>query len=299
MTYNTFVERKAQVTVTVTRNSATGPQQSTYVYTQNRMRIGVRLGGAQMGNACVEIFGVPLADMNNIAKLWLMPNVVQNSDTLSIDVWDGNVYIPFFSGVITWSAVNGGSMPLVSMTIEANSAMAAANMTASPYANPGPVALQDALSSIITPAGFVLDYSQLAGMPQYICQDIRLTGTPEGQVADLLSHYPDLRFHYNLQRLRVYQATAPYDGNVVIVDAASGLMKLPIYSTTGVQFDTIFNPLLTLGTACQFNTDFTYLNNAQWAISVLSHAIEPNVPGGQWTSSAACIFWNAGNSDST
>lgn len=294
MSFNPFVERKARVTVTVTRTDTTGAATpETYTFLQHRMRINVRQGGNQFGNAKVEIFGVPLDTMNNIARLWLEPLTPQNTDTIAIDIWNGNDYLPFFNGVIAWSAVNGASMPAVSLIIEANAAMALMNETASPYANAGPVKLEDALTSIIAPAGFTLDYSTLDTMPHYQLVDVREPGSPMEQVAGLMRQFPDLTWFVNLQRLVVRLANAPYSADAIDISPDNGLMRLPTYSTSGLQFDTLFNSQLRPGVACKVTTVFDFVNRTLWVAAVLSHTIEPNLPGGQWTTSVACNSFGA------
>lgn len=297
MSFNTFVERKARVTVTVTRTDASGAQTpETYTFVQHRMRINVRQGGNQFGNAKIEIFGVPPDTMNNIARLWLQSMTPQNTDTVAIDVWDGFDYVPFFQGVIAWSAVNGAGMPAVSLIIEANAAMALMNATASPYANAGPVSLQSVLTTLAALQDFSVDYSDTA--PQYQCTDIRLTGSPMEQIAGLMSHFPDLTWFVNLQRLVVRQAGAPYSADAISIAADNGLMRLPVYSQSGLQFDTLFNPQLRPGVACNVTTVFDFVNRTTWVAAVLSHMIEPNVPGGQWTTScAANAFGPRGNNN--
>ena len=296
MTFNTFTERKARVTVTVTRADSSGAQTpQTYTFVQHRMRINVRQGGNQFGNARVEIYGVPPDTMNNIARLWLEVLTPQNSDTVAIDIWNGQDYVPFFSGVVSWSSVNGGGMPAVSLVIEANAAMALMNATASPYSNAGPVALQDALTAIASPQGFSLDYSKTA--PQHQLTDVRVTGSPMEQIAALMNHYTDLTWFVNLQRLVVRAASAPFTDVPVRIAADNGMNRLPVYSSSGVQLDTLFNPLLRPGVACDIETQqFDFVNRTIWVAAVLSHQIEPNLPGGRWTTSLACnAFGTKGN----
>ena len=91
MSFNPFIERKARVTVSVVRNDSTGnPTTQVYTFVQHRMRINVRQGGNQFGNAKIEIFGAPLDAMNNIARLWLETLTPQNTDTVAIDIWNGH-----------------------------------------------------------------------------------------------------------------------------------------------------------------------------------------------------------------
>jgi len=296
MTFNPFaVEKKARVTVTVTRTDASGEATpDVYTFLQHRMKIQVRQGGNQFGNAKIEIFGVPPDTMNNIARLWLESLTPQNTDTVAIDIWNGMDYVPFFQGVISWSSVNGAGIPAVSLIIEANAAMALMNATASPYANAGPVNLKDALTTIAATQDFAVDYSTSA--PQYLLTDVRVTGSPMQQIAGLMSHFNDLTWFVNLQRLVVRQANAPYSSDAVPINVSTGMMRMPVYSSSGLQFDTLFNPLLRPGAACDVTTIFDFVNRTLWVAAVLAHTIEPNVPGGQWTTSvAANAFGPKGN----
>lgn len=286
MTYNPLVARRARVVVKVTRPNAKGePTEYPYTFTDHRMRIAVRQGGNQFGNAKVEIFGVPLATMNQIARLWLETLTPQNTDKLSIDVWDGKAFIPFFEGVITWSAVDATTMPAVKLDIEANAAMALMNMSASPYANSGPVLLSDALTSIAGAGNFSIDYS--AAAPQYQLTDVRVAGSPMEQIGHLMRYFPDLTWFVNLQRIVVRQANAPYSTDAIRIAADTGLQGFPKYSTSGLQFNTVFNPRLRPGVALDVVTPFDFVNRTLWVSAVLAHQLDVNVPKGQWTTAVA------------
>jgi hypothetical protein len=295
MAFNPYQTRAARVTVIVSRPDATGAaQSSTYTFQDHRMRIQVRQGGNQFGNAKVEVFGVPLASMNNIARLWLESLTPQNTDTLDIGIWDGNDFVPFFSGVITWSAVDASGMPQVKLVIESNSSMALMNQTASPYANAGPVLLQDALTPIAAMGDFSVDYSAQA--PQYQMTDVRVTGSPMEHISGLMRHFPDLTWFVNLQRIVVRAGGAPYSADSIRIAADTGMMSYPVYSSSGLQFATLFNPRLRPGVALDVNTQFDFVNRTLWVASVLAHSLDVNVPGGQWTTSvAANSYGSKGN----
>lgn len=295
MALKTFVPRRARITVNVTRPNAQGVQTPlAFTFSDHRMRIALRQGGNQFGNAKVEVFGVPLAAMNQIARLWLEALTPQNSDTLAISIWDGKDFVPFFQGVITWSAVDASGMPAVKLVIEANAAMALMNLSASPYANAGPVELADALATIAEAADFAVDYSNTAS--RYQLTDVRVTGSPMEQIAGLMRYFPDLTWFVNLQRLVVRQANAPFSADPIRIATDTGLMAPPVYSTSGLQFNTLFNPRLRPGVALDVQSLFDFVNRTQWVAAVLSHQIDVNVPGGQWaTSVAANSFGPKGN----
>lgn len=291
MAFNPYTPRRARVTVTVTRGNA--PQ--TYVWIEQRMRISVRNGGRQFGNAKLEIFGLKLDTMNQIARLWLEALSPQASDTVLIETLDPNGnFTPFFQGIITWSAVDASAMPQVKLVIEANSSFALMNAPASPYANAGPVLIKDVLTTLTAEAGFALDYADT--LPQIQASDVRLVGSPMDQINALMRGYPDLTFFTNLQRLVVRKAMAPINADAIRIAPDTGLQSNPVYATSGLTFMTLFNPELRPGAALDIHSIFDFVNRTLWVAAVLAHELEPNVPGGRWhTSVAANSFGPNGN----
>jgi hypothetical protein len=167
-------------------------------------------------------------------------------------------------------------------------------MAVSPYANPGPVALQDVLTSVITPAGFSLDYSSAAINP--LMNDVRLTGSPLEQITQAIGHYPQLRFAFQLQRLAVTAVGQPFTADPILISPRNGMMGGPAFSSSSLQLATIFNPRIRQGVAIEVETEFTYVNQTAWLAAVVVHQLEPNVPGGAFTTSIACSAWGtAGN----
>lgn len=287
--------RRAKVIVTVMRPDAQGTVvPTTYTFEQHRMRIQVRQGGKQFGNTHVQVFGVPLDTMNQIARLWLEALTPQNTDTLAIDVWDGEGFVPFFSGVITWSAVNAAGMPQVFLDIEANAAMEGMNTTASPYANAGPVTLKDTLLAIAGTAKLSVDYDASAPEIQLVQQ--RVTGTPIEQITQIMNQFPNLTWFINLQRLTVRAALAPLAATPIRVAADTGMIGYPVYSTSGIQVSTLFDPRIRPGLGLDIETEFDFVNRTTWVASVLAHSLDVNYPGGQWmTQIAANSFGPKGN----
>lgn len=300
MPFNPYTLRSARVTVQVTRPDANGAATAqTYRFQEHRMRIGVRQAGAQFGNAKIEIFGVPLQTMNQIARLWLEVLTPVGTDTVQIDVWDGQDYVPFFQGVIMWSAVNASRMPHVSLDIEANSGSALSLVPSSPYAvGATPVSLRAALTTIAAQGGFSVQYPDT--VTQYQLTQARVTGAPLDQIGQLLDMYPNLAWYTSLQQVVVHDARTPIGNNTIPIAADTGLMGYPDYSTSGLTFSTLFNPQITPSTGLDVQTEFDYVNRTVWVAGVISHTLEPNVPGGQWTTQvAAAPFGAKGNGTST
>lgn len=285
---NPLQERRAKVTVKVVRPSANaeeGERELTYEFEQHRMSIQVGQGGNQFGNAKVAIYGVPLDAMNKIARLWLEVLSPSNTDTLTVDVWDGSNFVPFFAGVITWSAINAGAAPQVALEIEANSAMIAMNTVASPYAQDEPVALQNALQQILDTTGLVVDFAD--SVPALEIQRAHVVGTPMDQAAALMNYFPELTWYINLQRFLVRPVNGPLGSDPVPINKTNGMIGYPTYSTSGVQLATIFNPRIRPGLALDIQTMFDFVNRTKWVAAVLQHNIEPNMPGGQWMTAIA------------
>lgn len=282
---NPLVERKARVTVKVVRPGTDGERELEYAFIEHRMSIQVSQGGNQFGNAKVSIFGVNLESMNKIARLWLEVLSPSNTDTLTIDVWDGSNFVPFFAGVITWSAVNAATAPHVSLEIEANSAMIAMNTVATPYAQDEPVALQDALAKILEPTGLVVEFAESVQALQI--QKARLSGTPMDQAAALLGYFPELTWYINLQRFLVRPVNAPLGGEPIPVNKYTGMISYPTYSTSGITLSMLFDARIRPGLALDVTTAFDFVNRTKWVAAVLQHTIQPNMPGGQWITQVA------------
>lgn len=282
---NPLVERKARVTVDVVRPGTDGDRALTYAFEEHRMSIQVSQGGGQWGNAKVSIFGVNLESMNKIARLWLEVLSPSKTDRLTIDVWDGSNFVPFFKGVITWSAVNAATAPHVSLEIEASDAMAAQLDVAPPYAQDGFVALEDALTQILAPAGLVVEMAE--SIKELKFQKAHLSGTAMAQASTLMSFFPELTWYINLQRFLVRPVNAPLGGEPVPVNKYTGMISYPTYSTSGITLSMLFDARIRPGLALDVTTAFDFVNRTKWVAAVLQHTIQPNTPGGQWITQVA------------
>jgi len=291
---NPLVERRCRVTVEVTRPNAKGEAQPlTYEFIENRMAISVTQGGAQFGNAKVQVYGVPLDAMNQIARLWLETLTPNTTDTLKIDVWDplASVYNPFFVGVITWTAVNASRQPDVTLDIEANDAMAAMLTPVSPYAEEGPIALSSVLQAILAPAGLTIEISD--NSPELQLQKVRVQGTPIQQAGAVMNAFPELTWYVNLQRFIVRPVNGPLGGVPIDINKHTGMISYPVYSTSGVTLGTLFNPRIRPGVALNIETTFDFVNRTKWVASVMQHTLQPNMPGGQWVTQIAAASYGS------
>lgn len=285
---NPLVERKARVTVSVARPGDTPDaesQTSTYEFIDHRMDIKVEQGGGNYGSAKVKIYGVSLDAMNNIARLWLEVLSPSNADTLAIDVWDGDTFVPLFTGVITWSAVNAQGAPQVALEIEANESMAALNTVAPPYAQDTPVSLEDALSTILADTGLTVEMAE--GTPELQAQKVHLTGSAGDQVTNLMRYFPEVTWYVNLQRFIVRPVNGPLGGDPVTVSKDTGMVGYPTYSTSGITVSMLFDPRVRPGLTLDIQTVFDFVNRTKWVSSVLQHDLQPNFPGGQWLTHVA------------
>ena len=251
------------------------------------MIIQVQLGGGRFGNAKVRIYGVPLASMNNISRLWLQPMVIQAQDTIAIDVWNGSNYVPFFNGVIAWAGTDGSGLPDVTLNIEANAAFALTQTTPAPYTASGTQTLQNVLQGILAPGGFALDLA--ASVPALTVTNPRYSGSVMDQLDACLRAFPQLAYNIILQRVRVYPANQPFNADPIMISPATGMQKAPNYSSSALCVDTLFDPRLVPGQAIQVDSEFVLAGGANWVCRVLNHTLEPNKPKGNWITSIAAV----------
>lgn len=287
MTYKTFVPRRARVVVTVTRPDSTGaPQEYRYQFSDHRMKIVIQQGGGVYGGAQVMIWGVPLASMNRIARLWAEPLTPQVTDRVEIGVWDGQDFVPIFDGLMMWSTIDASAMPDVKLVIEANSATQLAAVPVTPYSNPGPIALRDVLTSVAALGGMPLDYSDAIG--EILMTDVRARGTPLDQVTSIMSGYKSLVWYVNLQRLVVLANDAPIGADSIRVAPDTGLIGWPAYSSSALQVSMLLNPKVRPGVTLEVISDFAFVTRTRWLAQVIRHEIDVNLPGGRWATSVAC-----------
>lgn len=290
MAFNPFVTRAARVTVTVTRedsSSDTGVSTSQYVFQEHRMIIRVSLGGGRFGNAKVSIHGVPLANMNNISRLWLVPLQIQAQDTIAIDVWDGSTYVPFFNGVISWAGTDGSALPDVTLNIEANAAFGLSQTTPAPYSASGTQTLENVLTGILQNTGFTLDLAP--SVPPLTVTNPRYSGSAQDQLDACLRAFPNIAFNVTLQRVRVYPTTQPFGTDPILVSPTTGAVGAPNYSSSAVTWKTLFNPQLVPGQAILLDSEFVLSGGANWVCRVLNHTLEPNKPKGAWHTDFAAV----------
>lgn len=300
---STLVARQARVTVTIgsddgtfadtakgldanesVASAATGATTSSgltvYTWTQNRMIIRVSIGGKQFNTAELMVFGLPLATLNALSRLWLTPMNVRPQDTLKIETWDGSQYVPLFFGSITWAAPRGNSMPQVPIVISSTASMALAQSAAQPYSASGTLVLTDVLTNILGASGYTLNAAQ--SLPAYTITNPRATGSLQDQVKSILDGYPNIAWYFNLQQLILRPVGASIYADPIAIGPTTGMKGSPEYSTSGVQVDTIYEPRLIPGQSIKLDTVFTYAATANWSIAAVEHNLEPNVPNGRW-----------------
>ncbi|GJH28166.1 baseplate hub protein [Caballeronia novacaledonica] len=297
MANTSFVERAVRVTIVTQRPDATGAIQPTvYQFERHRMRITIRQAGAQFGTAKVEIYGMPLDAMNNIARIWAKPLNIQNQDEILIETLRPAGFEAVFSGVITWSTIRAGGLPNVFLELEASSSVAAQNISLPPYAthSGAGVTLKDALAQIAKAAGFAVDFATTA--PNHVLTDARAEGSAADQIAALMSMFPDLTYFFNLQRLVVRRANAPYEEDPTLISVATGMMNAPDYSSSSLNVSTLFEPSLRPGNAVKIDTIFDFVTKTDWVCAVAQHQLDVNLPGGAWRTDVACHPWSGSNS---
>ncbi len=300
---STLTARKARVTITVGKEDGTFAQTAAsldaravttsastgatldsgltvYTWTENRMVIRVSIGGKQFNTAELMVFGLPLATLNALSRLWLTPLNVRAQDTVKIETWNGSQYVPLFFGSITWAAPRGNSMPQVPLVISATASMALAQSAAKPYSASGTLALTDVLTNILSTSGYTLNAA--ASLPLYTITNPRASGSLQDQIKSILDGFPNIAWYFNLQQLILRPVGASIYADPLPVGVTTGMKGSPEYSTSGVQVDTVFDSRYIPGQAITLNTVFTYAASASWSISATEHNLEPNVPNGRW-----------------
>ena len=109
-----------------------------------------------------------------------------------------------------------------------------------------------------------------------------------------MSHYDDLTWFCNLQRLIVRKARTPFNEDAIRIAADTGLQGYPVYSSSGLQLSTVFNARLRPGAPLDVHvTDFQFINKTKWVTAVIAHQLDVNYQSGQWTTALAANSFGA------
>ena len=245
-------------------------------------------GGAMMGTLRAQIFGVTESDMNSLTSpQWDITVTGPGASTFSfnqIQVFaiDGAQETLVYNGVIqnAWAVFT--SMPNTYLLIEAIIGGDKLIAPSSPISISADTDVETLMSQIAKAMGY-----------QFKNYGVKIT-VPKGD------YYANTLMEQARQLMRSYKfwmyidstnpntlAIAPYGSATEtiapLVSPETGLIGYPVFSYTGLNFETLFNPGITYGGLIHMKSSIPKANGP-WIVVSMSHQLSSQMPGGMWKS---------------
>jgi hypothetical protein len=81
---------------------------------------------------------------------------------------------------------------------------------------------------------------------------------------------------------------------VPLISPQTGLIGYPLFNSSGVTFDCLYNPTILLGGQVKIQSSIPQANDV-WTVTSLSHQLTSQFPGGPWQSSVQAVSGDFGN----
>lgn len=268
------------------------PSENTITLQGLRAVVGIdNAGGAMMGTLRAQIFGVNANDMNTLTStLWDTPVAQENS--IQVFAVDGQQSTLVYNGVILncWGIYV--SMPEVYLMIEAQIGYAQLVQSAQPISVASDTTVATIMQQLAGIMGFQFENN---GVNQSVAKGSYFGNTAMEQARSMMQHY---KFWMYIDSTNPNtMAIAPYGTArkvaAPLISAQTGLIGYPLFNSTGVNFETLFNPGIVFGGPIQMVSSIPKANGP-WTVVSMSHQLSSQMPGGPWQSTINAVSQNIG-----
>ena len=257
-------------------------------------------GGAMMGTMRAQIFGVTASDMNTLTStLW--DNLVLGSsgssfafNAIQVFAIDGSQETLVYNGVVLncWGVYT--SMPEVYLYIEAQIGYASLVESTNPISVAADTDVNTVMGQIAKTMGFQFKND---GVSVSVPKGTYLGNTSMEQARTLMQMY---KFWMYLDSTSPNTlAIAPYGTArktaAPLISPQTGLIGYPVFNSTGVNFETLFNPGLVFGGPIVMQSSIPKANGT-WTVTSMAHQLSSQTPGGPWKTTVNAVSPNIASS---
>ena len=263
--------------------------QSGNTITIQGLRVAVYIdnaGGAMMGTLRAQIFGVTASDMNSLTSTLWDTLVLGSSgasfafNAIQVFAVDGTQETLVYNGVILncWGVYT--SMPEVYLMIEAQIGYAQLIQSSNPISISADTDVATVMQQIAAGMGFQFENN---GVNIAVPKGTYLGSTLMEQARTLMQMFKFWMYIDSTSPNTL--AIAPYgvarSALAPLVSPETGLIGYPVFNSTGVNFETLFNPGIVFGGPVEMESSIIKANGA-WTVTSMSHQLSSQMPGGPW-----------------
>ena len=253
-----------------------------------------------MGTLRAQIFGMTATDMNTLTSLiWDTSVITQSGNSFSfnkIQVFavDGTQETLVFNGEILncWGVYSG--MPDTFLYIAAQIGYESLVQPAGPLSIASDTDVATVMKQITSAMGYQFENN---GVNIPISKGTYLGNTLMEQARSLMQAY---RFWMYLSSSNPNTlAIVPYGKTrlaaVPLISSQTGLQGYPVFNTTGVILDTLFNPAVVFGGTVHVESSIPKATG-DWIVVSMSHQLSSQTQGGMWKSTINAVSPKTGES---
>jgi hypothetical protein len=250
-------------------------------------------GGAMMGTLKAQIFGVTASDMNTLTStLWDNLVVTPSGSSFafnSVQVFaiDGTQETLIYNGDILncWGVYS--SMPETYLYLEAQIGYAALVQPVAPLSIAASTNVATVMKQIASQMGYQFENN---GVNITIAKGSYWGNTLMEQARALMQAY---KFWMYLDSTSPNTlAIAPYgqarSTAAPLISPQTGMEGYPVFNSTGVNFETLFNPAITFGGPVQMQSSIPKANGT-WVVVSMSHHLSSQTLGGPWKTTVNAV----------
>lgn len=267
----------------INRKSAFDKQGNNKISISN-IKSTVSLGsviGRSGSSANVSLYGLSLERVSDLSGK-ASGNFSRDEQKIDMAIYADESLV--FYGVMTSSIANMNLAPEGCLMITASANADIQNMPSSPFSAKGAQNLTDVINAICNLAGYTAIFTKMKGM--------KTSGSPhfEGSVFDQLHQ---ICTGYGLamstkppDKIEFWPSNEQKDEVIPFISKDHGLIGYPVFSNSGVMFQTQYSSLLSIGRHMELKTELPWASG-RYKLSSVSHELSSWIPSGAWTS--VCI----------
>lgn len=280
-----FLQRFLRVQITLNKGEFADGSNSKIIDSLAMTAKVEKLGPPDFSKASVEIYGLPLTDMEQLTTLNFQPLYTARNYINIFAGDDVNGMTQIFAGSITNASADFNSQPEIKFKIDAQVGYFGAVTAQAPTSIKGSQSVAD----------FISQQAQKAGMNfvnEGVTASIRncvFNGSPIQQAraaasqvgAELITDDDDMV---------LLPSNQARNGDVPVLSKDTGLLGYPSITQNGIELKAIFNPAFKLAGLIEINS-IVPKTSGQWRIIKLTHSLSSWMPNsGQWESQITAFY---------
>lgn len=239
----------------------------------------IKAGTPSLGQAQLQIFGMKLSLMNQLATLGMVYQLIPRN-VVTVSAGDeGSSLSVVFAGTITQAWADFQSAPDVPFNVQAHTLGAESVIAADPISFTGSADVAGIMSGLAGKMNCTFENNGV----QAKLSNPYFYGSARSQ-ADACASAAGIKWVADDTTLAIWPSGGARGGDIPLISPQSGMVGYPSFMAYGINVRTIFIPSIKFGAKIKVESSLKPACGT-WAVVLLAHDLATLVPGGEWYSS--------------